>query len=292
MTAPAPLRWFDAIAHCQAGGEPWVLVTIIGTQGSTPRAAGSKMIITAESSFDTLGGGQLEHLIMARAREMITTGENQQTLEHLPLSNKTRQCCGGTVNVLLECFTGAKQHLYLFGAGHVAKALVKILGEIDCRISWVDSRKALFPATLPANTKTFCVDEPVNFIHSMQKGAMALVLTHDHILDYQLISALLDYAECEFIGLIGSKAKAQRFRKRLKSESFSEKAINKLNCPVGLQQIPGKLPMEVAVSIAGQLIQLINPKSNSIEKQKGVYWRDAFEQQTALSELLPQKETV
>ncbi|MBX2857791.1 MAG: xanthine dehydrogenase accessory protein XdhC [Cellvibrionaceae bacterium] len=268
-----PLRWFEAIPLCRAAGKPWVIATLIGTQGSTPRAAGSKMIITADTLYDTLGGGQLEHYISRSARELITQGRDQQKIEYLPLSNKTKQCCGGTVNVLLECFAASRVELHIFGAGHVAKALIKIVGEIDCQVSWIDSRPEMFPAELPSNTQTYCTSEPLSYIQTIQPGAIALVLTHDHALDYRLITALLDYANCEFIGLIGSKAKAQRFKKRLKSESFSPGDIDKIHCPVGLQQVKGKYPMEVAVSIAAQLLPRIVQPSQS--GSTGVYWRDA-----------------
>ena len=53
-------RWGEMIAQLQRTSEAYVLVTVIGTRGSTPRETGSKMVVTAENSYDTIGGGHLE----------------------------------------------------------------------------------------------------------------------------------------------------------------------------------------------------------------------------------------
>ncbi|MEI8633035.1 XdhC family protein [Vibrio sp. PP-XX7] len=90
----------------------------------------------------------------------------------------------------------------------------------------------------------------------MSAYEIALVMTHDHALDLQLVEALLDRKDCRFIGLIGSKTKALRFKKRLASASFSPAEIESVHCPVGLPEITGKKPFEVALSIAAQITQL------------------------------------
>lgn len=77
--------WIDAVSEQQRKGEASILVTILGTAGSAPRKTGSKMLVTAEQSFDTIGGGHLEYLIIQKAHEMLASGSREPVLEHFPL---------------------------------------------------------------------------------------------------------------------------------------------------------------------------------------------------------------
>ncbi len=266
------LPWYQALAECQQSGQPWVLATVLHTQGSTPRGSGSKMLVTADRTYDSLGGGQLEYQVQAHARELLAAGVSCQRVEHFPLSSKSRQCCGGSVTVLLECQAVKSLQIHLFGAGHVAQALVTILAGLAVRVQWVDSRAEQFPTQLPGNIHKVCQPRLTDHVARLSPGDYALVLTHDHALDYQLIEALLDRKDCGFIGLIGSKTKALRFAKRLRTASFSEAAIAAVHCPVGLPAVPGKRPMEVAVSIAAQIIQ--RSHTGQTLETRGVRWQD------------------
>lgn len=267
------LSWIEAISYCKQSAKPWVMATVIGTKGSTPRDSGSKMIITEDELFDTVGGGKLEFLIIQKARELLLTGENQHSFEHFPLAAKSQQCCGGVMNVLLECFAEQAQEVHIFGAGHVAKALVSILGQLNMRIFWVDSRKNEFPQEVPSNTSIQHYPDVLAHVNHIKPRAYTIILTHDHILDYQLVEALLDRKDCQYIGLIGSQTKALRFQKRLRSASFSNEAINSVNCPIGLPEVDGKQPMEVAVSISAQLIQKMQEETPKTDTARGLSWR-------------------
>ena len=66
--------WYEAVAQCQQDGAPYVIVTVISIAGSTPREAGSKMVVTDAQSIDTIGGGHLEFDAIKTAREMLSTG--------------------------------------------------------------------------------------------------------------------------------------------------------------------------------------------------------------------------
>lgn len=268
------LSWIEAIAYCKKSAKPWVMATVIGTKGSTPRDSGSKMVITEDELFDTVGGGKLEFLIIQKARELLLTGENQHSFEHFPLAAKSQQCCGGVMNVLLECFAEQTQDVHIFGAGHVAKALVSILGQLNMRVFWIDSRANEFPKEIPSNTSIKHYSDVIAHVNHIKPHAYTIILTHDHMLDYQLIEALLDRKDCQYIGLIGSKTKALRFQKRLRSASFSSEEINSVYCPIGLPEIDGKQPMEVAVSISAQLIQKMQEQTPKETTSRGVSWRE------------------
>lgn len=274
------MSWIQALAEVERTGQAWVIATVIGTQGSAPRESSSKMIITADHSFDTIGGGQLEYAVCQKARDMLN-GDHigaSHVLENFPLAAKTNQCCGGAVSVLLEYFPEPANKITIFGMGHVATTLVNVLGNMQAKISWVDSRENLAQDQrvkgLPSNVTPFLYASMLDHIDHMSHNEIALVMTHDHALDYQLVEALLDRKDCRFIGLIGSKTKALRFKKRLVSASFSQAEIDSVHCPVGLNEIAGKKPFEIAISIAGQIIQITQQNKTETKKRSGLTWKE------------------
>lgn len=264
--------WTDVVAELQRSGEAYVLVTVIGTRGSSPRETGSKMVVTAEHSFDTIGGGHLEYKAIAKARELMLKQQDCQHIEEYPLGATLGQCCGGKVSVLFEHFAERGKDVWLFGAGHVAKAMVPLLAALPLRVHWVDSRAEQFPEQIPENVKQCLTDDPVGELSRATAGSYMLVLTHNHQLDYELTEAALKRGDLGFLGVIGSDTKALRFRQRLSHRQFSEADIAKLTCPVGLEQVPGKRPMEVAISIAGQLISLYQAERPVPLKQTPIDW--------------------
>ena len=179
-----------------------------------------------------------------------------QKIEHFPLATKASQCCGGSVSVLLESFPVTAMRLAVFGAGHVASALMQLLTQCDARIDWVESRQSQCPDEVPANVKLLVRDDPVTCVAELSDRHRALILTHDHALDYRLLVALLSETDINYIGLIGSATKAKRFFARLTRDGFSDADQARCHCPVGLPSVQGKLPMEIAVSIAAQLLSL------------------------------------
>ena len=267
------LNWYQAVAHCEAVGEPYVLVTVLGVTGSVPREPASKMVITGEHSYDTIGGGHLEYRIGQRARERLARQDYTSEMAHFPLGASLGQCCGGSVSVLIEAHPGCEQELLIFGAGHVACALVTILGEMPWRITWVDQRAGQFPAEVPTNARIHHTDDPVGDAPALCAGKQVLILTHNHQLDFDLCRTLLTAADCAGIGLIGSNTKAERFRQRLEHRGFSADQIATIRCPVGRSDVPGKRPMEVAVSISAELLSL-TASADQTATRRGLPWKE------------------
>lgn len=281
-----PLRWDDALIHCRDAQEACVLVTVLGTSGSTPRNPGAKMVVTGSATFDSIGGGQLEWLATAAARKMLAEvgapgavpDAPQQRVEHFPLGQAARQCCGGAVAILLETIAPARTAIALFGAGHVARALVTILAQLPFHVTWIDARAELLERPARAegagNLSLRRTDDPCAEVARLPAGTPALVMTHDHDLDLQLVDALLRREPPAFVGLIGSEIKAQRFRMRLAAAGICEARLAQLHCPVGLPEIPGKEPMAIAVAISAQLLQ--RAASTTVDRtpgrQSGVPW--------------------
>jgi len=246
-------RWAQAAAELDEGGEAYVIATLVAAAGSTPRASGSKMVIGREHTYASIGGGQLEFLVIQRARELLLANSATQEIRPFPLAAEAQQCCGGSVTVLFEAFPAAALSVAVFGAGHVAQALLPILAGLDCRLQWIDSRSDLLQTPLARQVQRRCLPDPESAIDDLPLGAWALILTHDHALDYRLVRRLLS-GGWRRVGLIGSATKAERFRARLARDGLSKQQIECLRCPVGLPGLRGKLPMEVAIAIAAQLL--------------------------------------
>ena len=273
-------QWHQTITRLEHSREPYVLITLLGARGSTPRDAGTKMVVTAHKSFHTIGGGHLEYQAIASARQLLAEGHNQQKIEHFPLGAKLGQCCGGSTSVLFECFAGAQLNIMLFGAGHVGKALSSILAQLPCRLYWVDSREEEFPEQLPENVIKIVSDSPAAEVADMPANSYFVVMTHNHPLDFEITDAVLKRGDARYIGLIGSQTKWQRFKMRFEHRDHQPDYYAAVRCPVGLSAVPGKLPMEVAVSVAGEIIGEYQRDLPPRPTQQGASWRE-------LKQLLP-----
>lgn len=273
MSTPERLNWSSALQQLQAEGRGHVLITVITSRGSTPRDTGTKMVVTADDCFDTIGGGHLEFEAIAEARRLLLEPVSTQELKHYSLGATLGQCCGGDTSLLFEYFAPQGIPLMLFGAGHVGKALASILAALPIRVRWIDSREEQFPAQPLAGIETVLTDDPVAEIESAPAGGYVVVMTHNHSLDYDICEAALKRGDQRFVGVIGSQTKSRRFRQRLKHRGFTPEQIETLISPVGVAEVGGKRPMEVAVSIAAQLISLYQAELPQPKTVSGVNWK-------------------
>lgn len=248
--------WLDALNTTLAADEACVLVTLVGTEGSSPRETGAKMLVTADAATGTLGGGTVELVAQRRAREMIGDGAGLTTEEAFTLNDDLDQACGGRMRLLFEPFLPPALTLAVFGAGHVGRALVSVLREIPCRIHWVDSRADQFPPELPPQVKPHQPEDPASVVPSLPAGTLLVAMTHSHDSDLAILQAALQRPDLPFVGTIGSATKRGRFMNRLREAGLGDAAQARLICPVGLSGIAGKAPGHIAVSLAAQLLQV------------------------------------
>ncbi|MFT4518977.1 MAG: xanthine dehydrogenase accessory factor [Halioglobus sp.] len=247
-------HWAEAADLLQRRGEDYVLVTVLSVRGSTPRDAGSKMLFSHDASFGSIGGGHLEYKAAQIAAKMINQNGDTQHLEYFPLGPKLGQCCGGSAHVLFESFKGHGMNIMLFGAGHVGQALAPILEQLPCQLKWVDSREAFASITPTESICALTNEYPAEEVADMPPGSWYLIMTHNHQQDYDILRAVIDRKDAAYIGLIGSDTKWRRFQMRLQHQGYKTADYETVHCPIGLESVPGKLPMEVAVSVAAQVI--------------------------------------
>lgn len=245
--------WLEALGVAERDNQPAVLVTVLSAKGSTPREAGAKMVVSPDGLAGTIGGGNLEHQCEMAARGLLAAGAEGLSTLDFPLGPALGQCCGGHVTMLFEVLRPPRLHIGLFGAGHVGKALVKVLADLPCRVSWIDSRPEALPPNLPPNVTPVRVAQPAEAVGGLPSGSVVLVMTHDHQLDFEIVAAALGRPDLRAVGLIGSATKRARFVGRLGRLGVNRE---KLICPIGLPGIEGKEPSVVAVSVTAQILQL------------------------------------
>lgn len=263
-------NWNRAAYQLSKQGQAYVLLTLVGVSGSTPRNSGTKMVISKDETFDTIGGGHLEHKCIKHAQKMLLSGKNGQHLEHFQLGTNLGQCCGGNASVLFECFAAVGVNIMLFGAGHVGKALLPILTQLPCQITWVDSRETQFPDNVDSyhNVHQVISEEPMLEVASMPENSYFVVMTHNHQMDFDISQAILKRGDFSYLGLIASDTKWRRFQQRYKHRDIDPQQVSRMNCPIGLEQIGGKLPMEVAVSVAAEIITFYQAERQAEQQAK------------------------
>jgi xanthine dehydrogenase accessory factor len=233
-----------------------IRVTVAATQGSTPRDAGTAMLVFADRTSGTIGGGALEWEAMRQARQMLADGADFAE-QRMPLGPGLGQCCGGAVRLVFEAVDthvapeGAP--LWIWGAGHVGRALVSVLAPLpDLAITWIDTGAVRFPDDVPETVTMLPVPAPDTAMPLAPRDARHLIVTYSHDLDLALCHAALirGFAAC---GLIGSATKWARFRKRLRDLGHDDAQISRITCPIGDPSL-GKHPQAIAVGVAARLI--------------------------------------
>ena len=157
---------------------------------------------------------------------------------------------------LLEPVLQSDFHVAIFGAGHVGAATIDVLSRLDCNIRWIDSRRSIFPAQLPDNVTAISTGNPAQEISAMPSGAIYLVMTHSHSLDYEICDQVLRRVDFAYCGLIGSASKRRRFERDMRKQGLSDSLLERLTCPIGVSGIASKKPADIAVAVAAELLRI------------------------------------
>ncbi len=144
--------------------------------------------------------------------------------------------------------------VYLFGAGHVGRALALALAPLPFAVRWIDSRREAFSAHAPANVVLVHTAEPVAELADAPDDALIVVMTHSHPLDLEIVAAALGAERFGYVGLIGSPTKRARFLSQMRAAGLSKACLARLVCPIGVPGVESKEPAVIAASTAAQLL--------------------------------------
>lgn len=260
------MEWMSALADLRSTGQAAVLVTLVNTRGHSPRSAGAKMVVAADQTWDSIGGGNLEATAIDQARQMLSSGANAPESQEIALNEhaETRhgtQCCGGVVNILFEPI-GAPPTVAVFGLGHIGHELAGVLSRLDVNLHLTDSRESFADSSRfdqasagRASVHLHYAPAPEAVLRDLPAGAHVLIMSHDHAEDLFLCEASLQRNDLGSVGVIGSAAKWARFRKKLREAGYQDEQIDQIACPIGLPGITGKSPAVIALSVATSLVQ-------------------------------------
>jgi xanthine dehydrogenase accessory factor len=245
-----------ALAH---EGTGFVLVILTETLGSTPQDTGAKMLVTAAGLHaGTVGGGKVEAKAVALAQEMLATGAPAPRFVNWALKTDVGMTCGGSVKLYFEPHAGSGAGgawpVWIFGAGHVAQALVPVLAPLDCQLTVVDPRREWLDRLPRArNARYIRAETPEALVPNMPDHAFLLCLTKGHASDRPVLQRALAERNFPFVGVIGSAAKAAILQRELIAAGLPAGRARQFHCPVGLL-FGSNDPREIALSIAAQLL--------------------------------------
>ena len=249
--------FFEALNDLMASETPLVTVTVVDTLGSVPQDRGAKMIVTAEGlRFGTVGGGKVETKAIAEAQKMLgrEIAENTRFVQW-NLSKDVGMTCGGVVKLYFESHNAGRWRIVIFGAGHVANALITILVHFDCQITCIDPRPEWL-SRLPRSPKLTAIqtDDMPSLVRTIPDDAFVVLMTMGHTTDKPILLEILRTRTFPYLGVIGSDAKANILKREIAEAGFPEEAQRAFHCPIGLE-IGTNHPYEIALSVIAQLIQ-------------------------------------
>jgi xanthine dehydrogenase accessory factor len=237
-----------------------IRVRVARVWGSTPREPGAEMWVGAKTTEGTIGGGQLEYLAIDRARRMIADGERESSLT-VALGPDIGQCCGGRVELAFdrERPTPRKPGVpaLIFGAGHVGRALARALKPLPLQPRLIDTRAAELALADPEIPTTLSAI-PEAEIRAAPAGAVYVILTHDHALDFLLAMEALQRGDAAYVGMIGSRSKRATFAHHAAREGVD---IGALVCPIAAAFPRDKRPEAIAAFAAAEILAQVIARS-------------------------------
>jgi xanthine dehydrogenase accessory factor len=251
-----------------AGDGGFVLARVIEAKGSTPRETDAWMLMSEDGLFGTIGGGRLEMEAVEKARAILAGSETSELA--LPLGPAIGQCCGGHVTLSFEVIPPARfkeirslvktedeadPEVWLFGGGHVGRALTRALLLLPVKVHVAETRTSELMLT-PEGAEQHLTALPESLVASIAPGSAVIVLTHDHALDFLIVSAALSRDDLAQVGMIGSDTKRATFEHQFIRESGDKARLSKLICPIG-RKIADKRPEVIAATVAADVMSAL-----------------------------------
>lgn len=249
---------FAALLDAQEKGIPVALATVVDAQGSTPRHAGSKMLIYADGHFvGTIGGGTMESRVIEEALAALADGQTRlrsYTLNDVAAGDAG--VCGGTVEIFIEPI-GLAPALLVIGGGHVGKALAQLGKWMEYRVILSDDRPEFCnPEYLPGMDE-YVVCAPAEIVGRtrIDRQTYVAAVTRGVAVDAPLIPTLLA-TDAAYIGVIGSRRRWALTMDALRQQhDLTDAQLVRIHAPIGLE-LQAETPKEIALSILSEITML------------------------------------
>ena len=247
---------YEEIVKLKAEGGSAAVATIIGTEGSTPRETGAKMLVREDGTIlGTIGGGCLEGQVIAEAIMVIR--EEKPRIFHYDLTGKEAagMICGGVLDIYIEPIIPTPA-VFIFGGGHISLFVSKISAMAGFQVAVIDDR-AEFASTERFPEAQRVIAEKFSQVFpqlQVNRSSYLVIVTRGHAGDQEVLEWALT-TEARYIGMIGSKKKIRTVYQNLEAQGTAREKLQRVHAPIGLE-IGALTPEEIAVSIVGQMIQV------------------------------------
>jgi xanthine dehydrogenase accessory factor len=246
----------EALVDVLQNGKPAALATVVKTRGASPRNPGAKMIVFPDGTIvGSVGGGEMEHRVIAAAQETLRKGE--PCYLDMTLSNERRGdplVCGGEMEIFVEPLVSAPS-LVIVGAGHIGAAVSQLGKFLGFHTIVLDDRaEFLTPERLPFADDLRAGDyvEQIELL-DITPQTYVVIVTRAHTLDAPVLRALVG-RPAAYIGMLGSKRRVLTVMETLRQEGVDQAALERVHAPIGVE-IYAETPQEIAVSIMAEIIQ-------------------------------------
>lgn len=250
--------FIEKLADLAESNLPFVQVTMVEARGSTPQDTGSKMLVNQDGLVHgTVGGGKVEARAIEHAQQMLSDrSANPNQLVDWNLQRDIGMTCGGLVKLFFEVYNRDDWRIIVFGAGHVAQALIKCLLTLNCKVICLDSRQEWIDRLPDSSRLTkICTADLAAFTNEITASDFVVSMTMGHSSDRPILEAIFKRdPQPAFVGVIGSKSKKSVLVRELRELGVDVHRAESFLCPVGLK-IGTNQPSEIAISITAQLLE-------------------------------------
>lgn len=239
------------IAFCTA--------TIVDKRGSIPQVVGARAVFTNQGRIaGTVGGGRLELQCLTTASELLSAPQIEPTrLRTWNLRKDIGMTCAGEVTVFFDVQRpDFDWQIVVFGAGHVSQTLCRLLVELDCRVTCVDTRQDWLDR-LPTHQKLTrrLVESYVDGVCEIPDRATVVIMTKGHSFDVPILRGIeTSGTPLSYLGAIGSKSKAAVLKHDLLNAGASAQFVDTVICPMG-DKIGNNTPAEISFGIISQILR-------------------------------------
>ena len=250
--------FYEKILNAQQSDCMSALCIVTKIHGSSPGRPGMKMLVYEDGTISgTVGGGAIEKDVIEKALDIMFNSTPQYFIFNL--KKDLNMNCGGGCEVYIEP-VNQKKKLFIFGGGHIGKALSGFALELGFNVTVIDEREGVFDSY--TNPK-------LNFINKhfseaipdikCDKSSYFVIVTHKHIHDYDILKLLCNKTYA-YLGMIGSRSKVDVIRKELITDKIlTAEAAENIDMPIGIK-FNANTHTEIAISILAKLIDVRNSK--------------------------------
>lgn len=244
---------FDDLGDLLGRGEATVMLTVVGKEGSAPRDVGSRMLVTADDEYGTIGGGTVERRAIEAAREVLAgDAEPGVRAYELEPGGNTGMVCGGRMDVFVDRLGGASP-LYVAGGGHIGAELADLADRLGYDVTVVDDRAAYADPDRFPERATAVHDDYGDALRSLPMGPETAVVSaaRSNTFDQDAVAAAID-GGAGYVGVVASDDKAGHIVDSLAADGYASRDLVRVRAPVGLD-LGGETPADIALSILAEV---------------------------------------